>query len=174
MRGYAVLKTIALVLPAAVFIALPLALSGCGKSADDLYSGGKQLLLNEKTQNEGMEIFLRFEKKFPDDPRTPEVILAVATVYQSRGNFDEAAGTFKRLIEKYPDSAEAYKGMFLLAYMYYDDIKDEEKAKSTLKNFIEMYPDSELTVSAGVLLENIGLPVENWSIVKKLNLLPEK
>jgi len=158
--------------PARFFVAVVLVVSslcaGCGKSADELYTEGKSLLLGDGTFDEGVKTLLRFEKKHPEDPRAPEVVLAIATAYQSRKNYGEAERTFARLIEKYPGTPEAYKGMFLLGYMYYEDMKDTEKAKTTLDRFIEMYPDSELTVSARVLVENIGLPMEEWSVVRKI------
>ena len=152
-----------------IFIAAVITvLTGCSKSSDELYAEGKKLLLNEDTFEKGIVTLVLFEKKFPEDHRTPEIQLALGTSYQSQKNFDEAAKTFQRLIEKYPHSVEAYKGMFLLGYMYYEGINDLEKAKTILNRFIEMYPDSELTVSARVLVENIDLPIEEWSTVKKI------
>ena len=60
---------------------------------------------------------------------------------------------------------------FLLGYLYYDDIKDSEKATQIFQEFITVYPDSELTISAKILLENITLPIEEWSIVKKIGVV---
>jgi TolA-binding protein len=143
-------------------------LSGCGKSPDKLYSDGKTMIQNKETESKGMQILESFEKKFPKDPRTPEVILAIATINQSEKKFKEAEAAYNRLQETYPQSAEAYKGMFLLGYMYYEDMKHTERAKVVLNKFISTYPDSGLTVSAKVLLENAGLPVEQWSTVKNI------
>ena len=151
-----------------VFCLPVMMLTGCGKSADDLYIEGKALLYSEKSFDKGVELFLLFEKKFPNDPRTPEVMLALASGYHVREDFNNAEKNFFKLIEKYPSSAEAYKGMFLLGYMYYDNIKDTEKAKSIFNRFITMYPDSELTVSARVISENIELPIEEWSTVRNI------
>ncbi len=156
------------------FCILMIMLSGCGKSPDDLYAEGKAFLINDETFDKGVETLLLFEEKFPEDDRTPEVILAVASSYQSRKKYTTAIETFERLIEKYPDTVEAYKGMFLLGYMYYEDIKDQEKSETVLNKFIELYPDSELTISARVLIENIGLPLEEWSIIDNLEIITEK
>ncbi|MFC1528467.1 tol-pal system YbgF family protein [Candidatus Latescibacterota bacterium] len=174
MRNHDVLETKAAMLVSVLFFALAFMIAGCSQSADELYSEGKKLILTEENFDGGMELLLRFEKKFPEDPRSPEVMLALATGYQNLKKFDEAVEYFNRLIEKYPDSDEAYKGMFLLGYMFYEEIKDEDMAKSTFDRFIEFYPDSELTVSARVLVENIGLPVEEWSIVRELKLPSEQ
>ena len=143
--------------------------TGCGKSANNLYSEGKTLILKQETVDEGLKILTKFEKKFPRDPRTPEVVLAHAMALEGEKRYDEAIGTFKRLMEKYPQSPEAYKGMFLLGYMYYEDMKDNNKAVEVFNSFIKTYPDSELVTSAKVLVENIGLPVEEWSMVKKIS-----
>jgi TolA-binding protein len=168
LRNHDILKTKAAIVIAVLFFALAFTFAGCSQSADELYAEGKKLILDEETFDSGMELLLRFEKKFPKDQRAPEVMLALSTAYQSREKFNEAADYFKRLIEQYPVSDEAYKGMFLLGYMYYEEMKDENKARSTFDTFIEMYPDSELTVSARILVENIGLPVEEWSVVRSL------
>jgi len=145
------------------------ALAGCGKSADDQYIEGKACLLNEETFESGVEMLRKFVKRFPEDPRASEVLLAIATGYQSHKNFAQAEESYTSLIDKYPDTAESYKGLFLLGYMYYEDVRDNAKAQEALKRFIETYPDSELTVSARVLVENIGLPIEEWSIIRSLN-----
>ncbi len=146
--------------------------TGCGKSADTLYREGKELIGKPETQAQGMEALAEFEKRFPKDPRTPEVILAVATIHQSERKFADAEAGYARLMEKYPETAEAYKGMFLLGYMYYEDMKDAGQATEVLNRFVDTYPDSGLTVSAKVLLENIGLPVEQWSTVKNIMAQP--
>jgi len=164
--------------PARVFFAIFLSVTvfqiGCSKSADDLYTEGKILINKKETIEKGLKKLIKFEKNFSQDDRTPGVILTIASLYQYQKKYDEAASTFKRLIDNYPHSPEAYKGKFLLGYMYYDDLNDSEKAGEILKDFITAYPDSELTISAKVLLANIGLPVEEWPIVKKLGLVKSK
>jgi len=143
-------------------------LTGCGKSPNDLYTEGKTLILKQETVDEGLKILTKFEKKFPKDHRTPEVVLAHAMALQGEKRYDEAIETYRRLMDKYPQSSEAYKGMFLLGYMYYEDMKENNKALEIFNAFIKAYPDSELVTSAKVLVENIGLPVEEWSMVKKI------
>ncbi len=160
LRGVAALLC-AVVVAAAVFY-------GCGKSPDEMYREGKALVGKTETQAQGMETLEKFVKKFPKDSRAPEVMLAIANIHLNEGKFPEAEAAYTRLMEKYPKSAETYNGMFLLGYMYYDSMKDTAKAKAVLQKFVAAYPDSGLTVSAKVLLENIGLPVEQWSTVKNI------
>ena len=72
-------KIISMAFLVSPLILLIIMLTGCGKSADDLYNEGKILILNEESFDKGVETLLLFEKKFPNDSRTPEVILAIAT-----------------------------------------------------------------------------------------------
>ncbi|MHB9029608.1 MAG: tetratricopeptide repeat protein [Candidatus Latescibacterota bacterium] len=169
MREYRWLKRGGVIVALALMVLFATMVTGCGKSADTLYKEGKTLIGKPETQAKGLEMLAKFEKRFPKDPRTPEVIFGVASFYQSEKKFSEAEAGFNRLIEMYPNTAEAYKGMFLLGYMYYEDIKDTEKAKTVLNKFIAAYPDSGMmTESAKMLVANIGLPVEEWSTVKNI------
>jgi TolA-binding protein len=141
---------------------------GCGKSADEMYRQGKEMVGKTETQAQGMEMLNKFVKKHPKDSRAPSVMLAIANIHMNLRQYSEAETAYKLLLEKYPKSAEAYNGMFLLGYMYFDGMKDNAKAKDILGKFVAAYPDSGLTVSAKVLLENIGLPVEQWSTVRNI------
>lgn len=152
-----------------IFITLIYSVSGCGKSPDALYSEGKKLLQDDKTFDQGIKTLERFVEKNPQDVRAPEVMLAIAVALQGAGRFPEAEAAFTRLIEGYASSGEACKGMFLLGYMYSDMPENMDKAKATLEKFITAYPDSELALSAKVLLDNIGRPVDEWSIVQSLS-----
>ena len=166
LRGIAALLCV-VVLAAAFFY-------GCGKSPDVLYREGKALVGKAETQAQGMAALEKFVKKFPKDSRAPEVMLAIANIHLNAKQFPEAEAAYNRLIEKYPKTAEAYNGLFLLGYMYYDNVNDTEKAKTVLNKFIAAYPDSGLTISAKELLKNIGLPVEQWSTVKNIMTEQEK
>ena len=163
------LSLMTLLLLAAAAVIVVYTAVGCGRSADDMYTEAKSLLVNGETADDGIKLLLEFERKHLDDKRMPEVLLALATAFQNKKDFDRAIETYHRLVDKWPGTAEAYKGLFLLSYLYFENVQDEEKAKSSFERFIALYPDSELTVSAKVLLDNIGKPVDEWDIVKKLS-----
>ena len=148
-------------------------LVGCGKSPNDMYATGRTLLQTEETRQEGVKMLEKFVRKYSDDNRVPEVLLAIAMAVQGSGEYEKAEDAFNRLIERYPETSEAYKGMFLLGYMLYDEQKENDRAREVLNRFIATYPDSSLTMSAKVLIENMDLPVEEWSTVKNLSGNPE-
>ena len=143
--------------------------SGCGKSPDELYADAKSLIGSRETIDDGLQCLVEFEQKYPDDPRAPEVLLTIATVHQSKQDFDNAIAAYESLFRRYPGTAEEYKGRFLLGYLYFDELRDPARAGAIFRDFIDAYPDSELTVSAQVLLENIDQPIEEWPVIKALD-----
>jgi len=143
--------------------------AGCGKSPDELYYEAKSLIGSRETIDDGLKCLVEFERKYPDDPRAPEVLLTIATVHQAKQDFDNAIAAYESLFSRYPGTAEEYKGRFLLGYMYFDELRDPVSAGSIFRDFIAAYPDSELTVSAQVLLENIDQPIEEWPVIKALD-----
>lgn len=152
----------------ALFISVSLFLN-CGKKADDLYSEGQKFLSKEETFDEGIRTLQTFIEKFPKERRAPEVTLTIAISYQNQGRTNEAIQMYQKLIQLYPSTAEAYKGMFLLCYLYYEGLKDYDKAGKNLTLFIKTYPDSVLAASAKILLDNLGTPIEKWSVVRKIH-----
>jgi TolA-binding protein len=141
---------------------------GCGNSSDRLYTDGKAFVDKTETLDKGLEKLKLFEQKFPGDKRAPEVIFTIASIYRNKGNYSAALNEFEKLITTYSGSPEAYKGKFMIGYIYFEDLKDYKKAKDVLQDFIRSYPDSGLSVSAKVLIENIGVPFEKWSVMKKI------
>jgi TolA-binding protein len=141
---------------------------GCGNSPNKLYTNGKALVEKPETLDKGLEKLKLFAEKFPGDKRAPEVIFTIASIYRSKGNYSAALNEFEKLNTTYSGSPEAYKGKFLVGYIYYEDLKDYKKAKDVLQDFIRSYPDSGLSVSAQVLIDNIGVPFEKWSVMKKI------
>jgi outer membrane protein assembly factor BamD (BamD/ComL family) len=145
---------------------------GCGKSADGLYTEAKKLIQDEKTLAQGIELLAGFEKNFPRDPRCPEVMLLLASSYQTLKQYDQAESIYQKLGIAHRATPEAEKGTFLLGYMLYEDIKESARAESVFTEFIKLYPESELVSSAKTLLENINLPIDEWPVVKNMQSSP--
>ncbi len=143
--------------------------AGCGSGSDAQYREGMALLEKRETAPRGIELLTRFVAERPDDSRAPAALLALAAGCQSLGRSEEAMGHYERIMERHPDSPEVYKALFLSGYLAYDTLEDIVRARELLKQFITAYPDSDLAVSARVLFENLGRPIEDWRIVREIN-----
>ena len=154
---------------AVVLVMVLTATAGCGGSDGDRYNAAMSLMLDKSTAAEGMLLLQEFVADHPDDPRMPDALLSLATGSQSFGRTDEAVTYYRRLIDGHGGTQAAYKAAFLLGYLHYDTLEDLETARTELEGFVAAYPDSELAVSARVLLENLGRPVDEWGVVRKLS-----
>jgi TolA-binding protein len=144
-------------------------LTSCGKTPNELYNEGMELIQNPDTVEQGAEVLEEFTQRFPDHEHTPEALINLGIAYQGLKEYDKAVDAYQRLIANHPNTPEAYKGMFMLGFLYSDELNDPEQAKAVLSDFIETYPDSELVESAVVLLQNVGKPVEEWDTFKNMD-----
>ena len=71
-------------------------------------------------------------------------------------DFTEAESLFKEIYEKYPQSEQASKALFIHAFMCDEDLKQFDKAKSLYQSFLDKYPTSDFSDDAEILLEHLG------------------
>jgi TolA-binding protein len=65
-----------------------------------------------------------------------------------------------QVYEKYPDSEEAPKSLFMSGFILANDLMLYDKATSSYNLFLEKYPSHPLAVSAKEELDNMGLSPE--------------
>ena len=87
-----------------------------------------------------------------------------AKEFYSNQKFEEAVSNFKSLIEYYPKSKYAAESMFLVGFIYANDIKNYDEAKVYYEKFIATYPDNDLVDDAQYELKNLGKDINDLSI----------
>lgn len=80
-----------------------------------------------------------------------EELFTQARDYESAQQYDNALQSYETIIEKYPDSPNRYKAMFMKGYLYMDALKDGKKAVTVFDQLISEYPDCDLADDAQVL-----------------------
>lgn len=108
-----------------------------------------------------------------DEKISPVALRKLGIIYQ-QNNLPEVGYTesqkiaqqyFYQVFEKFPQSTEAPKSLFMSAYLLANELKQFDEATKQYNLFLENYPNDELAASAKIELENIGLPPEE--ILKK-------
>ena len=74
-----------------------------------------------------------------------------AREFETAHQYDNAILSYDMIIEKYPDSPNRYKAMFMKGYLYMDALKDGKKAVAVFDQLISEYPDCDLADDAQVL-----------------------
>lgn len=88
-----------------------------------------------------------------------------AQLFHSQGNFDEAIKTYKKIMDEYPIGEHRSKAIFMLGFLYANEIKDYEKAEEYYNMVLRDYPDDELNPSARFELDNLGKDIAEFDSI---------
>lgn len=127
------------------------------RSAEEYFTQCDSLLkINQADQ--AIETLSLIEKHHPAD--TARIIRSwdmTADIYASHLNrYDKTIEYLDRIITVYPQTPEAPKSLFKIAFTYENMIKDIEKARKYYEEFLSKYPEHELALSVRVSLEYLG------------------
>jgi len=80
-------------------------------------------------------------------------LFARAQEYEAIQEFNQALQSYDTIIEKYPDSPNRYKAIFMKGYIYTEYLKDKNKAIDAFDRLLADYPDCDLADDAQVMRE---------------------
>ena len=75
-------------------------------------------------------------------------------------SFNRAQEYFMQVFEKYPESDEAPKSLFLSGFIFANNLNNYDEATSRFKLFLNKYPSHSLAPAAQQELDNMGLSPE--------------
>lgn len=118
---------------------------------------------NMQTLGTQKDAYLDFAKKYPDDEHAPDFLFkaaqrcnALASQGDATANHKLAIALFDRIQHDYPKHKLSEESLFMSAYIYENNLGDNEKAKEAYALFIQKYPNSELSEDAKLAIENLG------------------
>ena len=74
---------------------------------------------------------------------TKEQLFALADKYEREENYTEAVKTYKKIVDKYPDSEQADQAQYKIALVYSNNLNDFHKSIEAHSQLIENYPQSK-------------------------------
>ena len=122
---------------------------------------------------EAIDLYAEFLKEYPSSPKAPEVYSTIAKIYSEakvsvdkNQDYMNAVRYYKELTEKFPETKDAKYGMFMIAFIYDEMLKNKELAKESYRKFLEKYPkdtdpNEKMSESARMMLQMLE---ENRSI----------
>jgi tetratricopeptide (TPR) repeat protein len=75
---------------------------------------------------------------------------------QSTG-WQERLDLYNEFMAKYPDHPRASDALFMIGFIYAEELKDYAKAQDTFNTLLKNHPDSKLAKDARFMLDNLGL-----------------
>jgi len=96
------------------------------------------IYVGKKELDKAMDYFKKFLDLKPNYPNNVEACVTLAFLYFFKYDYKNADEYFKKVIEYSPDKAEAY---YDVGDIYYDRIKNMDKAMEYFKRAVELKPD---------------------------------
>jgi EpsD family peptidyl-prolyl cis-trans isomerase len=123
-----------------------------------------QVEKNYKTRN-------LLQEKLDKNQRSPQELFDFAQ------NSHDAAlriDAFQQIVDKFPTDKAAPQAMFMIGFVYAEEMQDRVMAQRTFTSLIEKYPDSDMARTARWMLDNEDEPMPKFQDLDDLNKQIEK
>ena len=123
-------------------------------------------MMNEKIAREEVDLYKQYAEKFPDDTVSARYLFRAADVAHGLRSNREALDLYAAFMVKYPNHPKAAAALFLIAFMYDNDMHQPEVAKAKYRQFLEKYPQHNLSPSAKAALDQLESGLTDEELVK--------
>ena len=133
-------------------------------------------LSRDKIENVRMEHFTEVQKGYETHnylrdeynkmQRGPEELFNYA---QNSNDPQQRIAAFQQIIDKFPQDKYAPQAMFMIGFVYAEELKDFTMADRTFNDVITKYPDTEMAQTARWMLDNLEKPLPKFEDLDDLN-----
>ena len=116
-------------------------------SALRIYSRADMLLFKNQPEN-ALITLDSINKQFPSNSLADDILMAKAKIYLKQNNFTSATSELQKIINDYSFDLWGDDALFMLAELYENNLKDNEKAKTYYQKIITDFPGSLYVVEA--------------------------
>lgn len=143
---------------------------------DDVREEIADRLAREKIENVRTQHFTEVEGKYETRnymqesyekmQRGPQELFNYA---QNSGDPQQRIAAFQQIIDKFPQDQYAPQAMFMIGFVYAEELKDFSMADQTFNTLIAKYPESEMAQTARWMLDNLEKPLPKFEDLDDLN-----
>jgi parvulin-like peptidyl-prolyl isomerase len=105
-------------------------------------------------------------ERYEETLRTPEELWEVARIEEDPV---ERIQYYRDLVNQYPASKYAAQALFMIGFVYSEEMGDIVQAKRTFNELIKNYPESEMVDSARWMIKNISKPHPDFESIEDIN-----
>ncbi len=102
------------------------------------------------------KLYVEYASEYPNDTLAPEFLYKTADISMNVGRPQLTIVLFEKIIDNYPNYKNIPTIMFLMGYVYENQLNDYEKARNYYIDFLDKYPDSDFADDATISLNNLG------------------
>ena len=119
------------------------------------------VLLNQKTANKLLELYVAFDNKYPNDTLNPIFLFKAGELAMNMSRSTQAIVLLNKFEKRYPNNKKAPYCIFFQAFIYENQLHNLDKAKEYYERFINDFPNHELTDDAQISINNLGKSLED-------------
>lgn len=86
------------------------------------------------------------------DPDTEAGLYAGAQAAEQQGRPEDAIRLYRLVLERFPQSADNYKALFLIGFVYSEKLNQPDSARAKFETVIRDYPNCEFVDDAQAML----------------------
>jgi len=105
-------------------------------------------------------------ERYGKSQRGPQELFDLA---QNSSDPRQRLQAFQEIVDKYPQDAVAPQALFMVGFVYAEEIKDYAMADRTFSSVIEKYPESEMAQTAKWMMDNLDKPLPKFDNLDDLN-----
>lgn len=143
------MKTIIPYIVASAFV-----LSSCSMSDEELWMRAESAKASNNWDST-MHVCQRILDEYPDGPYASWARFGLAESYRFKDRPREALNNYILFYERHPDMQPSALSLFLIGYIYHNNLLVSDSARIYYERFIRKYPDHDLTPTAKVELETL-------------------
>lgn len=130
-------------------------ISGCSLSEEELW-----LKVEAAKENSNWDSTLTVSQllleEYPQGRFAGWARFAVAESHRFKNQPREALDNYKMFIETYPDLQPAAVSLFLVGYLYHNNLQNVDSARYYFEQFLQKYPSHDLAPSVRMEVEMLG------------------
>jgi TolA-binding protein len=118
--------------------------------------GDSTINFNPKDVTDLIVAYTNFVQNYPDDSNCPVYLFKAGELSMNMNLASQAITNFSKIQRYYPESERYPYSIFLQAFVFDTQLKNEDRAREFYQKFIKEFPDHELTDDAKASIENLG------------------
>lgn len=140
-----------------IFIVLPfLLLAGCSSLTDEELWRKVDSARKHQNWDSTRMVCKRILSEYPDGEYAPWARFGLAESYRFTNEPRNALNNYKIVVTQYPDMKQAELSLFLVGFIYNNDLHMYDSSKYYYQAFMAKYPNSDLASSVKVELRMLG------------------
>ncbi len=103
-----------------------------------------------------LEQYTKFAEAYPDDTLAPVFLFKAGDMAMNTNRSVQAIQFYSRIINEYPEYVKAPEALFLLGYVYENNLGRLDRAKEIYEEFLARYPENDFADDAKISLKYLG------------------